>query len=253
MNRNVERDSLKSWQERNIRQISKSYFWRIISVRKIKCAWWDPKSKIQYDPTYIKMQQKKWMKKYRNVNKIDFWVRHNGYSSFSILYCFLSLFSVKTFIIFNAKKLLNLKWKIMPDCCRSSIYYCRGFLSGEILLLLIPIWLRHTAKPLAEEKRLLMSTRASHTRASGASEDTHGPEGPQVHMGVEVGSAVARMLQMETQRVKVTTVRLSPSSTVGGAGEAGLWEGSAWKAHRADASWRVGAPELGWITRPKRD
>lgn len=62
---------------------------------------------------------------------------------------------------------------------------------------------------------------ASPTRASGASGHARpgGSSGPWVLKWVP---AVAGMLQMETQRVKVTTVRLSPQLNGGWGGEAGL-------------------------------
>lgn len=77
----------------------------------------------------------------------------------------------------------------MPDCCRSSLYYCRGFLSGEITSCLsLDLAEDTTAKLLAEEEEeRWMLTRYPRHELQGP-QDTHSPEGPQVHMGVEVGS-----------------------------------------------------------------
>ena len=77
----------------------------------------------------------------------------------------------------------------MPDCCRSSIYYCRGFLSGEITSCLSLDLVEDTTVMLLaeEEEERWVLTRYPRHELQGP-QDTHGPEGPQVHMGVEVGS-----------------------------------------------------------------
>lgn len=77
----------------------------------------------------------------------------------------------------------------VPDGCRSSLYYCRGFLSGEITSCLSLDLIEDTTEKLLaeEEEGRRMLTRYPRHELQG-SQDTHGPEGPQVHMGVEVGS-----------------------------------------------------------------
>lgn len=112
----------------------------------------------------------------------------------------------------------------MPDCCRSSIYYCRGFLSGEITSCLsLDLVEDTTVKLLAEEEEeRWVLTRYPRHELQGP-QDTHGPEGPQVHMGVEVGSRSSQdAADGDTEGQGYHSSAFSPAQRWVGAGEAGL-------------------------------